>query len=83
MKKYIDKIDQMYRLKTIHKYFKSDDLSVLTSKVNKELTKVKCRLDCSKLAVNIDKTNFVYFHSTRKKIPDSVIHRLGKDIIKG
>ena len=44
-------------------YFESDDLTRLTKKVNKELNKVESWLDCNKLALNIDKTNFVLFHS--------------------
>ena len=47
-------------------YFESDDLKRLTKKIKKELNKVKSWLDCNKLALNIDKTNFVLFHSPRK-----------------
>ena len=63
-------------------YFESNDFSNLTRLVNKELTKVKCWLDCNKHAGNIDKMNIFYFHSTRKKIPDSINLGIGKDIIK-
>ena len=44
-------------------YFESDDLTRLTKKINKELNKVKSLLDCNKLALDIDKTNFVIFLS--------------------
>ena len=54
----------------------------LTKKVNKELSKVKSWLDCNKLALNIDKTNFVFFHSSRKKLPDLLNLRFGKRSIK-
>ena len=50
--------------------YESDDLSKLVTIVNKELTSVKSWLDCNKFALNIDKTNFVLFHSPRKKSPD-------------
>ncbi len=53
-------------------YFEADDLNSLTRTINKELSKVKSWLDCNKLALNIDKTNFVLFHSPRKKVPDLI-----------
>ncbi len=59
-------------------YFESDDLTRLTKTVNKELKKVKSWLDCNKLALNIEKTNFVIFHSPRKKLPALVDLKLGK-----
>ena len=48
-------------------YSESNDFSILTRKVNKELTIVKYWLDCNKLAVHIDKTNVVYFHSKEER----------------
>ena len=59
-------------------YFEADDLTSLTNIINRELSKVKTWLDCNKLALNIDKTNFVIFHSPRKKLPDIVILKFGK-----
>ena len=44
-----------------NRYFESDDPKKLVSKVNKELSKVKSWLDCNKLALNIDKTHFLFF----------------------
>ena len=44
-------------------YYESNDLAILMRKVNKELKKVKLWLDSNKLALNVDKTNFVLFHS--------------------
>ena len=63
-------------------YFESDDLTRLTKKINKELNKVKSWLDCNKLALNIDKTNFVLFHSPRKQLPDLINLKFGKKSIK-
>ena len=63
-------------------HIKSDNFRILKRRANKELTTVKCWLDCNKLTVNITKANVVYFHSFRKTISDSINHRLGKDIIK-
>ena len=39
-------------------------------------------MDCNKLALNIDKTNFVLFHSPKKKLPDLIPLKFGKKIIK-
>ena len=50
-------------------YFETDDLTKLTKTVNKEPKKVKTWMDCNKLALNIDKTNFVLFHAPKKKLP--------------
>ena len=63
-------------------YFEADDLTSLTNTINRELSKVKSWLDCNKLALNIDKTNFVLFHSPRKKLPDTVILKFGKKKIQ-
>ena len=43
--------------------------------MNRELKKVKKWLDANRLALNIDKTNFVTFHSHRTKLPEPVIIR--------
>ena len=59
-------------------YFESDDLTSLTNTINRELSKVKTWLDCNKFALNIDKTNFVLFYSSRKKLLDIVILKFGK-----
>ena len=63
-------------------YFESDDLTRLTKTVNKELEKVKTWMDCNKLALNIDKTNFVLFHAPKKKLPDLIPLKFGKKNIK-
>ena len=39
-------------------------------------------MDCNKLALNIDKTNFVVFHSPKKKSPDLIPLKFGKKNIK-
>ena len=43
--------------------------------MNHVLKKVKKWLDANCLALNIDKTNFVIFHSPRTKLPEPVIIR--------
>ena len=51
-------------------------------KVNKELKKVKLWLDSNKLALNVDKTNFVLFHSPRKKLSEYADLKIGKQFIQ-
>ena len=48
-------------------YFDSPDLLDLQKTVNKELSKMKKWLESNRLALNIDKTNFVLFHSSSKR----------------
>ena len=43
--------------------------------MNRELRKVKKWLDANCLALNIDKTNFVIFHSPRTKLPEPIVIR--------
>ena len=58
-------------------YLEAGDLNSLTQTINKELSKVKSWLDCNKLALNIDKTNFVLFHSPREILPDQINIKFG------
>ena len=44
-------------------YFEALDLFTLQKLMNCELRKIKKWLDANKLALNIDKTNYVIFHS--------------------
>ena len=50
--------------------------------MNRELKKVRKWLDANRLSLNIDKTNFVVFHSPQIKLVEPVIIRLGKKKIK-
>ena len=59
-------------------YFKSHDLAHLQKIMNRELKKVRKWLDANRLSLNIDKTNFVIFHSPHKKIDDPVVIRFGR-----
>ena len=56
-------------------YFKSHDLIHLQKIMNRELRKVKKWLDANCLALNIDKTNFVIFHSPHTKLPEPIVIR--------
>ena len=59
-------------------YFQSSDLLHLQKTVNKELWKVRKWLKTNRLALNIDKTTFVFFHSAGKEICDNITIKVGK-----
>ena len=67
-------------------YFDSPDLFNLQKtelrKLNKELRKIKRWLESNRLALNIDKTNFVLFHSSSKKITKFITIKIGRKNIK-
>ena len=50
--------------------------------MNRELKKVQKWLDANQLGLNIDKTNFVIFHSTQKKITEQIIIKFMKKKIQ-
>ena len=59
-------------------YCESNDLPNLIKVVNKELRSVKKWLDANKLSLNIDKTNYIIFHSSSVNIPSDSIIKIGK-----
>ena len=59
-------------------YFESSDLILLQKTINKHLKRVKKWIDANKLALNIDKTNFVLFHSNQKKVTEPVTLKFGR-----
>ena len=63
-------------------YFNSHDLTQLQKIMNGGLKKVKKWLDANRLALNIDKTNFVVFHHPRIKIPEPALMRFSRKKIK-
>ena len=56
-------------------YFKSHDLVHLQKIMNRELKKVEKWLESNRLVLNIDKTNFVIFHSPHAKLSEPIITR--------
>ena len=50
--------------------------------VNKKLRHVKKWLDANKLALNVDKTNFVIFHSPLNLLKESINIKIGKQHVK-
>ena len=63
-------------------YCESSDLSNLIKIVNRELRSVKKWLDANKLSLNIDKTNFIIFHSSSSSVPSDAVVKIGKKHIK-
>ena len=63
-------------------YFESNDLSNLLRTVNKELKSIKRWLDANKLSLNIDKTNYIIFHSSSRNVPSDSTIKIGKKYIK-
>ena len=59
-------------------YFVLSDLILLQKTINKHLKRVKKWLDANKLALNIDKTNFVLFHSDQKKVTEPATLKFGR-----
>ena len=58
-------------------YFEANDLLTLQKVMNRELRHVKKWLDANQLALNIDKTNFVVFHSPEKNLMEPIILKFG------
>ena len=59
-------------------YYESSNLLHIQKIVNRELRKVRKWLEANRLALNIDKTNFVIFHSQQRKITDQIVLRIGR-----
>ena len=63
-------------------YFESPELSKIEKVVNRELQKVRKWLEANRLALNVDKTNFVIFHSQQQKLTDHIVFKIGNKKIK-
>ena len=63
-------------------YFDSDSSDNLENVVNKELKQVKKWLDVNKLAINVEKTNFVIFHSVQTSLEDIINIKIGNQLVK-
>ena len=50
--------------------------------VNRELRKVRKWLEANRLALNVDKTNFVILHSQQRKLTDHIVLKIGNKKIK-
>ena len=63
-------------------YYESSDLLNIQTILNRELRKVRKWLDANRLALNIDKTNLVLFHSSPRKLTQTIVLKLGKSKIE-
>ena len=59
-------------------YYESSDVVDIQKTVNKELRKVREWLEANRLALNIEKTNFVIFHSPRNKPDMNFVLKFGR-----
>ena len=58
-------------------YYESESPEKLAKKVNNELRYVKRWLDAKKLSLNVDKTNYIIFHSPGTKLPPNNAIKIG------
>ena len=63
-------------------YYESSDLLSIQKVVNRELRKVRKWLEANRLALNIEKTNFVLFHSNKRKVTLPIFLKIGRRKIK-
>ena len=63
-------------------YYESSDLLSVQKIVNRELRKVRKWLEANRLALNIEKTNFVSFHSNKRKVTLPIFLKIGRRKIK-
>ena len=63
-------------------YHESSDLLNIQKIVNRELRKVRKWLEANGLALNIDKTNFVLFHSSQCNLTEHIILKIGNKKLK-
>ena len=59
-------------------YYESGDLLELEKTINKELKQLSMWLKVNRLALNISKTNFLIFHSVKRKVYHNVTLKLDK-----
>ena len=59
-------------------YYESSDVLEIQKTVNKELKKVRKWLEANRLALNIEKTNFVLFHPPRHKFNAQITPKVWK-----
>ena len=62
-------------------YYELSDLLNVQKILNWELCKVRKWLEANRLALNIDKTNFVLFHSSQNKLTQTTVLKIGKNKI--
>lgn len=63
-------------------FYSHSDPNVLESVINEELQMFDVWMKCNKLSVNIKKTNYVIFKSSKKKVAHNFCLRYGNEILK-
>ena len=59
-------------------YFEASDLFTLQKVMNRELRKIKKWFAADKLALNIDKTIYIIFHSPSRKLTEPFVLKFGR-----
>ena len=62
-------------------FFQHRDINMFESLINSELEKVLHWLCANKLSLNIDKSNFVIFHSTQRKLPKQIMLSINNQML--
>ena len=63
-------------------YYESDDINTLLLNINRELKSVKRWLDVNRLALNVQKTNYIIFHSSATTLNSLPGVKFGKGLIQ-
>ena len=63
-------------------YYKSDSPQDLEKTINKELHKLYLWLNVNRLSLNIDKTNYIIFHTYNKPMKEHITIKINKKAIK-
>ena len=63
-------------------YYESSDLLDIRKSLNRELRQLRKWSEANRLALNIDKTNFVMFRSSQRKLTQTIVLKIGKNKIK-
>ena len=63
-------------------YYESSDLLNIQKIVNRELRKVRKWLEANRLALNIDKMNFVLFHSSQRNLTEHIVLKISNKKLK-
>ena len=76
-----DKLDFYLFADDTNIYFESKDIKKIEQTVNTELKNLSIWLKLNRLALNINKTNFIIFRSSRKKAVDNITLKIDKKAI--
>ena len=63
-------------------YYELSDLLNIQKIVNRKLRKVRKWLEANRLALNINKTNFVLFHSSQRNLNEHIVLKIGNKKLK-